>query len=84
MSDSSIDPAAEKAALRKDAGKARAALASADVDAAGRLAAQAGIVAEIATSLSGEDTPHSSSDVLVVAAFLVPCASQVAAPNHHV
>ena len=70
MSDSSIDPAAEKAALRKDAGKARAALASADVDAAGRLAAQAGIVAEIATSLSGEDTPPSSSDAPVVAAYL--------------
>ena len=70
MSDSSIDPAAEKAALRKDAGKARAALASADVDAAGRLAAQAGIVAEIATSLSGEDAPHSSSDAPVIAAYL--------------
>ena len=70
MSDPSFDPAAEKAALRKDAGKARAALAAADADAADRLAAQAGIVAEIATSLSEEGAPHGDGEAPVIAAYL--------------
>ncbi|MET1095267.1 MAG: hypothetical protein ABWW89_04935, partial [SAR116 cluster bacterium] len=63
-----IDPAAEKAALRKDAGKTRAALAADDADAAGRLAAQAGIVAEIAMSLS--DAPDNGGGAAVIAAYL--------------
>ena len=55
MSDPLNDPAAEKAALRKDAGKTRAELAADDVGAAGRLAAQAGIVIEM-EPLTGPNT----------------------------
>ncbi len=68
MSDPLNDPAVEKAVLRKQAIKARAALATDDADAAGRLAAQAGIVAEIATSLS--DAPDSAGGAPVIAAYL--------------
>lgn len=68
MSDPLNDPAAEKAALRKHAGKTRAALAADDADAAGRLAAQAGIVAEIAMSLS--DSPDNGGDAPAIAAYL--------------
>ena len=68
MSDPLNDPAAEKAALRKHAGKTRAALAADDAGAAGRLAAQAGIVAEIAMSLS--DAPDNGGGAAVIAAYL--------------
>ena len=68
MSDPLNNPAAEKAALRKDAGKTRAALAAVDADAASRLAAQAGIVTEIAMSLS--DTPNHGGGAPVIAAYL--------------
>ena len=68
MSDLLNDPAAEKAALRKQAGKTRAALAAGETDAAGRLAAQAGIVAEIAMSLS--DSADSGGDSPIIAAYL--------------
>jgi len=68
MSDPLNDPAAEKAALRKHAGKTRAALAADDAGAADRLAAQAGIVAEIAMSLS--DAPDSGGGAPVIAAYL--------------
>ena len=53
-----------------DAGKARAALAAADPDAAGRLAAQAGIIAEIARSVCGADGRDDTGDAPVVAAYL--------------
>ena len=68
MSEPLNDPAAEKAALRKDAGKTRAALAVDNAGAAGRLAAQAGIVAEIAMSLS--DAPDNGGGSPVIAAYL--------------
>ena len=68
MSDPLNDPAAEKAALRKHAGKTRAALAADDAGAADRLAAQAGIVAEIAMSLS--DAPDNGGGAAVIAAYL--------------
>ena len=67
MSDPLNDPAAEKAALRKHAGKTRAALAADDTDAAGMLASQAGIVAEIALSIL--DSPGSGGDLPIVAAY---------------
>ena len=68
MSDPLNDPAAEKAALRKHADKTRSALAAYDVDAAGRLAAQAGIVAEIAMSIL--DSSDSGGGAPVIAAYL--------------
>ena len=74
MSDSLNNPAAEKAALRKHAGKTRAALAADDADAAGRLAAQAGIVAEIAISLP--NSPDSGGDAPVIAAY-IPIRSEL-------
>ena len=68
MPDPLNNHAAEKAALRKHASKTRATLAANDADAAGRLAAQAGIVAEIAISLS--DSPDSGGGASVIAAYL--------------
>ncbi len=72
MSDPLNDPAAEKAALRKHAGKTRAALAADDTDAAGRLAALAGIVAEVAMYLS--DSTDSGGAAPVIAAYLPICS----------
>ena len=69
MSDPRPDPADEKATLRKTAAKARAALASADLDAAERLAAQAGILAEIARPLAGRSA-DSDAGAPVIAAYL--------------
>ena len=69
MSDQYTDPADEKATLRKAAAKARAALASADADAAERLAAQAGILAEIARPLAGT-AEESVEGAPVIAAYL--------------
>ena len=68
LSDPLNDPTAEKAALRKQAGKTRAALAADYADAPVKLAAQAGIVAEIAISLS--DSPASGVDAPVIAGYL--------------
>jgi len=48
MSDALSEPAAAKAALRKEAARHRATLAAGDPDAADRLAAQAGIIAALA------------------------------------
>jgi len=68
MSDPLNDPAAKKAALRKHADKTRGKLAAYDADAADRLAAQAGIVAEIAMSML--DPLGSSGGAPVIAAYL--------------
>ena len=68
------DPAAEKAALRIKAGKTRVALAADDVDAAGRLAAQAGIIAKVAMSLS--DFPDNGGGAPVIAAY-IPIRSEL-------
>ena len=66
MSDTRHDPADEKAALRRSAGKVRAALAEAEADAAERLAAQAGILATLAGPLAEE----TGSNQPVIAAYL--------------
>ena len=66
MSDTRPDPADEKSALRKSAGKLRAALAEAEADAAERLAAQAGILA----TLAGLPADETGSSQPVIAAYL--------------
>lgn len=66
MSDARPDPADEKASLRKSAALSRAALAAGDPDAAERLAAQADILKDIASSLAEE----AGADAPVIAAYL--------------
>jgi len=56
MSNPILDPAAAKAALRKEAARRRAALAADDPDAAERLAAQADIILGLANAM-GEENP---------------------------
>ena len=74
MSDARPDPADEKAALRKTAAVTRAALAAADPDAADRLAAQAGILVDIARQCreegAGKGAGRAQDGAPVIAAYL--------------
>ena len=66
MSDARPDPADEKASLRKRAAAVRATLATGDPDAAALLAAQAGILVDIARPLA----EAAGADAPVIAAYL--------------